>query len=285
MLGMTSGGDTRTWGPAPGLVPAAGRPLRGSPWPTRPGRRRGGRHRDDHRARVRHRGGRHVRHARTADPGRLLRRLRESAPAGGRWPARDGPELAASRSGGRTRASGPWMYSPRATSAASMVMKNFVIPVRPERGTCGSPTLPFNGGPRLRLFNGTTTTRYRSTVAGPSPPATGWGPETSPQGYVSTRFNLSGFAGRQGRPAVSSPSRPVPATGSSTTCTSTSASNRVGAVRNLAGPRNLDRTSAACPGTRRCSPVRAWPATTIDVFAGGGRLPADRARAARPPTR
>jgi hypothetical protein len=81
-------------------------------------------------------------------------------------------------------------------TSPSMTMKNFFTMPVSGNTYLWFAHLPFSGQPRLRLLHGNgATTFINPTWTGP-PTRTGWGPETIANGYVSTRFNLTGFEGQ-----------------------------------------------------------------------------------------
>jgi Zn-dependent metalloprotease len=147
------------------------------------------------------------------------------------------------------------------TGAASMVMKNFVTV--PANGYLWFAHLPFVGQQRLRLFNGTTTTEIPFESGWTALPRTGWGPPTIANGYVSTRFNLSAFAGQSLKVTFV---EDLPGEWFVDDVHIYQCVNRVGPVRNLAGPRNEFRTSASLSWD---APLFSGPGVAgyeIDVF-------------------
>jgi Zn-dependent metalloprotease len=143
---------------------------------------------------------------------------------------------------------------------SSIVMKNFVSV--PATGTTylWFAHLPFSGKPRVRIFNGTTTTEIAFDAGWNVPPRTGWGPETVANGYVSTRFDLSAFAGQNVK--ITFVEDPQPGNIGEWFIDDVhlyQCVNRVGAVRNLAGPRDESRTTATLTWD---APLFAGPGVT-----------------------
>jgi hypothetical protein len=144
------------------------------------------------------------------------------------------------------------MYLP---PTASMTMTNFV-PI-PASGTTylWFAHNPFTGLPRLALNNGTTTTQvtFGSNWNLPGGSRTGWVPSDLSTGYVSTRFQLSSFAGQNLK--VSFVEDPVIVNGQAfgewlvDDVLIYQCANRVGTVGNLAGPRDASRTAATLSWT------------------------------------
>jgi len=130
--------------------------------------------------------------------------------------------------------------STTSTGAASLAMKSFATV--PANGYLWFAHLPFNGKQRLRLSNGTTTTEIPFEGGWNALPRTGWAPPTIANGYVSTRFDLSAFAGQSLKVTFV---QDLPGEWLVDDVHIYQCVNRVGTVRNLAGPRNFDRTSAS----------------------------------------